>query len=59
MKKMNRILGMILCLVLALSLSYIPLERIGYSVLTVVISGQVIGLVQKIPLPKRCRKLPS
>ena len=46
-------------LVLALSLSYIPLERIGYSVLTVVISGQVIGLVQKIPLPKRCRKLPS
>ena len=32
--------------VLLLSLSYIPLERIGYSLLTVVLSGQLIGFVQ-------------
>lgn len=36
--------------VLALSVSYIPLRRIGYSVLTVVLSGQIIGLIQKIKL---------
>ena len=36
-------------LVLLLSLSYIPLRRIGYSLLTVLLSGQLIGLVQKIP----------
>lgn len=33
--------------VLALSLSYIPLERILYSLLTVVISGQLVGIIQK------------
>lgn len=36
-------------LVLLLSLSYIPLKRIGFSLLTVLLSGQLIGLVQKIP----------
>ena len=35
--------------VLALSLSYIPLRRILYSLLTVVLSGQIIGLLQKHP----------
>ncbi len=35
--------------VLGLSLSYIPLRRILYSLLTVVLSGQIIGWVQKIP----------
>ena len=35
-------------LVLGLSLSYIPLRRIGYSLLTVVLSGQIIGWIQKI-----------
>lgn len=35
--------------VLLLSLSYIPLRRIGYSLLTVILSGQLIGLVQKLP----------
>lgn len=35
--------------VLLLSLSYIPLRRIAYSLLTVVLSGQIIGLIQKIP----------
>ena len=37
--------------VLALSLTYIPLERILYSLLTVVLSGQIIGLIQKHPKP--------
>ncbi len=36
-------------LVLTLSLSYIPLRRIAYSLLTVVLSGQIIGRIQKIP----------
>lgn len=35
--------------VLLLSLSYIPLKRIAWSVLTVILSGQLIGLIQ----PKR------
>lgn len=35
--------------ILLLSLSYIPLRRIVYSLLTVVLSGQIIGLLQ----PKR------
>ncbi|HIU31184.1 MAG TPA: YitT family protein [Candidatus Caccousia avistercoris] len=33
--------------VLALSVSYIPLERLACSLLTVMLSGQVIGLVQR------------
>ena len=33
--------------VLALSLTYIPLARILYSVITVVISGQIVGFLQK------------
>lgn len=33
--------------VLLLSLSYIPLNKIIYSLLTVVLSGQLIGLIQK------------
>lgn len=36
--------------VLALSLSYIPLRRIGYSLLTVLLSGQIIGWIQKISI---------
>lgn len=39
-------------LVLALSVSYIPLGRIGWSVLTVVLSGQIIGIIQKVKLKK-------
>lgn len=35
--------------VLVLSLSYIPFRRIAYSLLTVVLSGQIIGWIQKIP----------
>lgn len=36
-------------IVLLLSLSYIPLARIGYSLLTVLLSGQIIGLLQRMP----------
>jgi len=35
--------------VLLLSLSYIPLRRIIWSVVTVVLSGQIIGLIQRYP----------
>jgi len=34
--------------VMLLSLSYIPLRRIAYSLLTVILSGQIIGWIQKI-----------
>lgn len=34
--------------VLVLSLSYIPVQRIAYSFLTVILSGQIIGIVQKM-----------
>ena len=39
--------------VLLLSLSYIPLTRIVYSLLTVILSGQIIGWIQKIPTSKK------
>lgn len=39
--------------VLALSLTYIPLSKILYSLLTVVISGQIVGLVQRIKFKKQ------
>lgn len=39
-------------IVLALSLTYIPLPRLAYSLLTVILSGQIIGWVQKIPKKK-------
>lgn len=40
-------------IVLVLSLSYIPLSRIVFSFITVIISGQVIGFVQEVKIPKR------
>ncbi|WP_394273439.1 YitT family protein [Butyricicoccus sp.] len=39
--------------VLMLSLSYIPVQRIAYSLLTVVLSGQIIGVMQKIHKPEK------
>ena len=39
-------------LVLGLSITYIPLGKIAYSLLTVVLSGQIIGWVQKIGVRK-------
>ena len=34
--------------VLAMSASYIPLPRLAYSLLTVILSGQLIGLIQRM-----------
>lgn len=39
--------------VLLLSLSYIPIRRIGFSLLTVLLSGKLIGLVQRFPCGKK------
>lgn len=39
--------------VILLSMTYIPASRIAYSLLTVVLSGQIIGWVQKIKLPAK------
>ena len=39
--------------VLTLSLSYIPMKRIAWSLLTVVLSGQIIGIIQKIKIKER------
>ena len=38
-------------LVLGLSATYIPLPRLAYSLLTVILSGQIVGWIQHIPLP--------
>lgn len=38
--------------VLGLSATYIPLNKLGYSLLTVLLSGQIIGWIQKIPSKK-------
>jgi uncharacterized membrane-anchored protein YitT (DUF2179 family) len=40
--------------ILGLSLTYIPFRRIAYSLLTVILSGQLIGLMQ----PKRKEETP-
>jgi len=40
--------------VLGLSLSYIPLRKITYSLLTVILSGQIIGWIQ---IPKKKERL--
>lgn len=42
--------------VLLASLSYIPLSRIGYSLLTVILSGQIIGVIQRVPIPGVTKK---
>ena len=41
--------------VLLLSLTYIPFTRIFWSLLTVILSGQIIGLIQKINVKERLR----
>ena len=38
--------------VLLLSLTYIPFRRIAYSLLTVILSGQLIGFLQRLPQRK-------
>ena len=39
--------------VLLLSLTYIPIQKIAYSLLTVILSGQIIGWIQLIPKKER------
>lgn len=39
-------------IVLVMSLSYIPVSRIGYSLFTVLLSGQVIGFIQNFGKPR-------
>lgn len=39
-------------IVLALSVSYIPLKRLAYSLLTVLLSGQLIGFIEKFQFRK-------
>ena len=39
--------------ILTLSLSYIPFKRILYSLVTVMLSGKIIGIVQRFQIPKR------
>ncbi len=43
--------------VLALSLTYIPFNKIVYSLLTVVLSGQLIGLIQNAGKPKKAQEI--
>ncbi len=42
--------------VLALSLTYIPFGKIVYSLLTVILSGQLIGFIQNAGKPKKAEK---
>ena len=44
--------------VLVMALSYIPARRMGYSLLTVLLSGQIIGWMQRIRLPHPRRRTP-
>ncbi|MBR2472345.1 MAG: YitT family protein, partial [Clostridia bacterium] len=40
-------------IVLGLSATYIPFSRLWYSILTVILSGQIIGIIQKIGKKKK------
>lgn len=40
-------------IVLGLSVTYLPLQKLLYSLLTVILSGQIIGIVQRFEWPKR------
>lgn len=42
--------------VLLLSLTYIPFKRIIYSLITVILSGQIIGIIQKMKAPQKKAK---
>lgn len=42
-------------IVLALSLTYIGIDRIMYSLLTVILSGQIIGIIQRIGRKKKAK----
>lgn len=42
--------------VLLISLTYIPVSKIIYSLLTVILSGQIIGVMQRFHLEKRIKR---
>jgi uncharacterized membrane-anchored protein YitT (DUF2179 family) len=42
--------------ILLLSLTYIPATRIAYSLLTVILSGKLVGIIQRIPFPSSMQK---
>lgn len=42
--------------VLLLSLSYIPVQRIGFSLLTVLLSSKLVGIVQRFNFPRGGKK---
>lgn len=44
--------------VLLLSLSYIPVQRIGFSLLTVLISSRLVGIVQRFDFPTEAKNEP-
>lgn len=44
--------------VLLLSLSYIPVQRIGFSLLTVLISSKLVGIVQRFNFPTEAKNEP-
>lgn len=56
--KLEQIYLMSDILVLGLSLSYIPWQRLIYSLVTVVLSGQIVGFVQRVNVhrDKDCRE---
>ena len=39
--------------VLLLSLSYIPIRRIGFSLLSVILSGKIVGFVERVQFRKK------
>ncbi len=41
--------------VLLLSLTYIPVRKIAFSFLTVILSGKIVGFVQRAKLPKKAK----
>lgn len=45
--------------VLVMSVSYIPLPKLIYSLLTVVLSGQIIGWIQRIKIPGKAHEKPE
>ena len=41
--------------VLLLSLSYIPIRKIIFSLLTVLLSSKLVGFIQRVKLPKKAK----
>lgn len=46
-------------IVLGLSATYLPWRKLLFSLLTVVLSGQIIGVVQRFELPKKQKRSPG